>query len=137
MEINKNLCTFWYINFCSWIKFKSASLESLIINRKGVLSHHMLEAARSASVEPIGETQPIVKSFQMFEKLSEPAIWSALIKLSDGSESWYAGLPSTLNFCFCSSTGLILYSQCFCHLLNSLRKIVNGVAKLNSVLNNS
>ena len=72
----------------------------------------------------------------MFKKLSESSISSALIKLSDGSESWYAGLPSAFNFCFCSSAGLIVYSQCFCHLLNSLWKIVNGVAKLNSVLNN-
>ena len=135
MEINKNLCNFWYINFCSWIKFESASLELLIIARKGVLSHRMPEAPRSASVEPIAETQPIVKSFQMFEKLSESFIWTTLIKLFDGSESCYAGSPSTLNFCFCLSTDLILYSQCFSHLLTSLRKIVNGVAKLNSVLN--
>ena len=97
----------------------------------------MPKAARSASVEPIGETQHIVKSVRIFEKLSGCAIWSALIKLSDSSESWYAGLPSTLNFCFCSSTGLVLHSQCFSYFLTSLRKIVNGVAKLNSVLNNS
>ena len=61
----------------------------------------MPEAARSASVEPIGETQPVVKSFRMFGKLSGSAIWSTLIKLSDGSENWYEGLPSTLSFCFC------------------------------------
>ena len=58
----------------------------------------MPETARSASVERIGETQPIVKSFQMFGKLSGSVIWSALIKLSDGSESWHASLPSILNF---------------------------------------
>ena len=96
----------------------------------------MLEAARSTSVELIRETQPIAKSVWMFGKLSGSAIWSALIKLSDGSGSWYAGLPSTVNFCFCSSTGLILYSLCFSYLLTSLLQIVNGFAKLNSVLNN-
>ena len=39
-------------------------------------------------------------------------------------------------FCLFSSTGLILYSQCFHHLLTSLQKTVNGVAKVNTVLNN-
>ena len=97
----------------------------------------MPEAARLASAEPIGETQPVGKSFRMFGKLSGSSIWSAWIKLSDGSESWYGGLPSAFNFCFCSSTGLVLYSQWFSYLLTSLRKIVHAVAKLNSVLNNT
>ena len=66
----------------------------------------MSETARLASVEPIGETQPVVKSVRMFGKLSGSSIWSALIKLSDGSESWYGGLPSAFNFGFCSSSGL-------------------------------
>ena len=58
----------------------------------------MPEGSRSASAEPIGETQPIVKSVRMFGNLSGSAIWSALIKLSGGSGNWYAGLSSTLDF---------------------------------------
>ena len=73
----------------------------------------------------------------MFEKLSGCPIWSAITKLPYGSGGWYAGLPSNLNFWFCSSNGLILYSQSFSHLLTSLWKIMNGVAKIKSVLGNS
>ena len=45
----------------------------------------MPEAAGWGSFEPTGETQPIVKSVRMFGKLSGSALWSTIIKLSDGS----------------------------------------------------
>ena len=63
------------------------SLESLIVDRYGVLSRCMPEAARSTSVEQTGEIQRKFKSVWMFGKLSG-SIWNALIKLSHGSGSW-------------------------------------------------
>ena len=122
IKINKNLCNFdtsISVIFYSWLKFKSPSLELLIAEQYGVLSRRIRKAARLASVVSIGETHVyarIVKSFQMFGKISGSTIWSVLIKPSDGSGSWY--------------TGLILYSQCFSHLLISRQKIENGVAKV-------
>ena len=43
------------------------SLASLIVERYGNLSRCIPEDAHSAWVEPTGETQSIVKSFQMME----------------------------------------------------------------------
>lgn len=43
------------------------SLASLIVERCGNLSRGIPEDARSAWVEPSGETQSTVKSFQMME----------------------------------------------------------------------
>ena len=55
---------------CNCRKFKSISRSSPIVEREGVFNLLTPDAARSASVEPIGETQPIVKSSRIFGKLS-------------------------------------------------------------------
>ena len=89
-----------FFTHCKCRKFKSLYLSSLIFKRQGVFNLLTPDAARSASVEPIGDMYTIVKGCCIFGKLSELTNLIVSKKRYVGSFSSYTALLSTHLFFF-------------------------------------
>ena len=113
VKLYKNIFNFVEVDVfftrCNCRNLKSLSRSSPIVERQGVFSLLTPDTARSASVEPIDEMQPIIKSCRKFGRLLGSADLVASTKLSVGSFSSYAALPSTLFFLCGCFTALLLF----------------------------
>ena len=72
--------------YCSWIKFKFPSRARVIILLYAVFNLLISEAARFASVDPIGDTLAISKNFRLFDRKiynNILAVYESLQKVND------------------------------------------------------
>ena len=112
---------------CRCNRFRSLSLLSPIVLRKGVFNRLIPDAALSASVDPMGQVAPKSNNLHRFRKKSVSAKFKASIMPSGGSSKVKPGLPSTLILvfdapCISSDTLFNFLSQKFYHRFNSERK---------------
>ena len=85
---------------CRCNRFRTLSLLSPIVLRYGVFNRLIPDAALSASVDPMGEAAPKIKTLCIFGKKLVSAKFKASIMPSGGFSKVNPGLPSTLFLVF-------------------------------------